>query len=640
MSDAHPADTRIADMTRALDKSSAKSIVDSLEATHPGPLGLYGVLVRGGMPGVEDFFNHCPSMSVSEKEKLSTKDVAPVLKTLRDESPAWKLTDAEANVLASDTCAPRAPGRLRLPECLSGPSFPPGCPDMCECPHFSCPVTPGSSWDTCVGCLLDFCSECYMARPLIGCHWRGLCPLPPSPELAPSSITACGFSLWHFSHYRLPRPPSPPPSRAGTTLKRIVDGYRLGLPDLQQKKVAAAQALMGVPDGLTTPTPAPRNHGAPGAPQKGWGDADGLFSFCLDAYKLQSGGSAMAVHDRPSRDIFDTMVKSIQLEPPSFGGEPQNFDKGWVDSLPDYPARYLCCRKFEEYVHVISVVCCTVLAQGHLALLTETSPKDCISAVVDTGTKALSPVTGAEPVLARVGAKFLETQGFAKACVSFVEDNAASPAQAYVFLFKRVLPSLDKILGASRASITACCEGYLSRTMELPTKESCPAWDKGSKKYRIPKKKKLGGAASSSRRSASESDSSSDSDLPPRRRSFKPKGNGKDRVSFVKKEKKKKEKKKKEKKEKKVKRKRESSSEDSSGDESDADVKKYGGSKSSTMPCFAEAKERGSCKKGKSCDFSHKPSVIDPFVAKKGKSKSGKKKKKVETSSSSSSDSD
>lgn len=350
----------------------------------------------------------------------------------------------------------------------------------------------------------------------------------------------------------------------------------------------------------------------PSAPPVGLGETPGapvrplsVRGTCYESVKLQMPNQrALGLDQRPPSDIVDKMIVTIGDDPPSFGPNIETLSPIFGREEP-LLARYKYMRAGREVFRAGGVVCSGEMGVGHLANLVNSDEADEIN--------ARRP--GAATNM-RVGAQWSDVNEFCDALDKFIEDEGATPYQTKM-LYAKQFSHATKTIESDACSFTTPLRVSLRRGFELgppqPSSGSGGRARGSATSSGLPPRGGYGRSGGKAR-VVTDSESGSDSDAPPRRRHKKETKSSKKTFykhdKFDKGDKPEK---------KKVK------LDLGSDDEWDPSM---GGSKTSKMACFAEAHNPGGCKKGRDCDFSHRPSLI--VAERKRKAKALEKKKKEE----------
>ena len=370
-------------------------------------------------------------------------------------------------------------------------------------------------------------------------------------------------------------------------------------------------------------------------------------------------GQPMAL--RPPIAMFNMLMQTLMCVPPTISD--------LVEIAPDLykekTARWQLLRIFLDHI-IPSIALCCVSVLGHGILLHFPAGK--------TSDEITMYDTDGHAHLVRVGLKVAAYYAFCTAVRTLCEGTATGaglgPASTLLTL-EAIWVQIRQYLEAKKGSLTSAFEDVQSTmvVVEAPTnpgKQAASDQPKGKgkmpvksppptsrssgagsssgskakkdKKDKKSRKKRARSPSSSSSSSSSESDSDSSSD-----EKRKPKGDEKkkskkdksdksdkkgkadkadksDKPDKSKKDKKsdKKDKKDDKKSGKKRARSPSPSDSDSSSSSSASWDDSMGGSRTSIMPCYREAYDRGGCDRGDDCPFSHRPSLIKAARAKKG----------------------
>ena len=519
------------------------------------------VLEAIGVTGLESLVNKYKELDPAETPKWSSQQAGKLVIDLRN-AAGERIDEEPFGVLKMDGCVRALPRIDVFPaSCLSG-----GFRETGALGHL-CYLDGGQgegAWRVCSraagGCGGSYCTACSAPHAATPCRWGGDC--------RHTDADLAGILTEDSADPFVPR-------RAAFAMKVFTDGVRDLWPIVKAEMMALERSFL-TPSTSKTVSFLGDPPGAPTAARyEGF-----TMSAALDCIKAQNNGQALPTEERPAPHLFNAVDETINLDPPSL---PKLALMDPRIAEEPVPARHKLLRYFCECFMALILRCCAQMGSPALRYLTTRNDCDTVNA----------RAKGADELM-RVGAVFVTCMAFCRQVTHFCEDNQADPGQTRRLLKLIWDTKLSKAIENSRCSITHACNTASASGYELPAKEPVKPKAGGTSGG----KAKAPPTASTSKRPvelSSDSDSDSGSDAPPRRK--KKKKSGKDHEKRSKDKGKKKAKKSSPK----------SSSDESSDEEWDPE---WGGSKTSKLACFAELKELGTCKKGKKCDFSHRPGVI------------------------------
>jgi hypothetical protein len=315
------------------------------------------------------------------------------------------------------------------------------------------------------------------------------------------------------------------------------------------------------------------------------------------AYSFQCGGVAMPRQQRPPSAVVQAIIGGLEEEPLELVSLASLYPSLWGKNQKPAPkAEYL--NAFMTAHNAYSLVFSLELGKGLLKNFSSTEADEISVVSSDTGARVR---VGCQAVVANaLGTTFLQAVDSASA--GQVKSLGSS-------VWAKLMEATDERKGG-----TAAMRAMLREGLEVPRSEAGPSGEKPFAPRVSFERTKKKSKSKSRRQDSSDSESDSESDRAPSMKKKHAAFKSRKRVKKTRETSSKKNKKKKA---------RKDDSSDSDSSES-SDDSANGGSRTSTLPCFAECFDKDGCQK-KHCEYSHREPII---FAERAKYRGGKGKAK------------